>query len=409
MVDSTRKQTWRKAEKGERPGKPYKDFPLYAHPLGYWSKKIRGKIHHFGRWGRVVNGKLERLEGEPWKEALEVYDQRKDDLYAGRTPRILGDQRLTVMDLCNRFLTAKLRKVEAGEMSKRMFAEYKETTDLLVSAFGKERLVEDLAADDFGRLRATMAEKWGPVRLGNAITRVKSVFKYGTDNALIEKAVRDGTEFVKPGKSVLRRHRAQAGEKMFEPVQLQELIGAAAPPLKAMILLGLNCGFGNTDFAVLPLSAVNLESGWIRFPRPKTGIERRCPLWPEAVEVLRQAINARHEPKDQIAAGLFFLTSHGTPCNSGGFANGVGDPFSKLLKARGLHRAGVGFYTLRHVFRTVADAARDPVAIDLIMGHSDPSMGANYRERIEDSRLVAVTDHVRVWLFPTTEKKGGLS
>jgi len=54
---------------------------------------------------------------------------------------------------------------------------------------------------------------------------------------------------------------------------------------------------------------------------------------------------------------------------------------------------------LRHVFRTVADATRAPVAIDLIMGHSDPSMGAHYRERIDDSRLQAVAEHVRQWLF----------
>jgi hypothetical protein len=54
---------------------------------------------------------------------------------------------------------------------------------------------------------------------------------------------------------------------------------------------------------------------------------------------------------------------------------------------------------LRHVFCTVADAARDPVAIDLIMGHSDPSMGGHYRERIDDSRLRAVSEHVRAWLF----------
>ncbi len=59
----------------------------------------------------------------------------------------------------------------------------------------------------------------------------------------------------------------------------------------------------------------------------------------------------------------------------------------------------MSFYTLRHVFRTVADAARDPVAIDLIMGHTDPSMGGHYRERVEDSRLRAVADHVRTWLF----------
>jgi hypothetical protein len=52
------------------------------------------------------------------------------------------------------------------------------------------------------------------------------------------------------------------------------------------------------------------------------------------------------------------------------------------------------------VFRSVADAARDAPAVDLVMGHNDPSMAAHYRERIEDERLKAVTDHVRAWLFP---------
>src|SRR5262249_26552041 len=164
-------------------------FPLYPHPLGYWSKKIRGKIHHFGRWGRVVDGVVVRLEGETWKEALEDYKAKADDLHAGRTPRVKRDG-LTVADLCNRFLTAQPRKKTSGELGSRMFAEYKETTDLVVAAFGKDRMVEDLAADDFEGLRAAMAERWGPVRLGNAITRVKSVFKYGLDNALMERTPR---------------------------------------------------------------------------------------------------------------------------------------------------------------------------------------------------------------------------
>src|SRR5262249_32579340 len=157
----------------------------------------------------------------------------------------------------------------------------KETTDLLVATFGKTRLVDDLAADDFETLRATMAERWGPVRLGNAITRVKSVFKYGLDNALLDRVPRFGSEFTKPDKAVLRRHGAQAGERMLEAAGLRKVIEAADMPLRAMILLGINCGFGNHDCATLPRSALDLDAGFIDFPRPKTGISRRCPLWPE--------------------------------------------------------------------------------------------------------------------------------
>jgi len=79
-----------------------------------------------------------RIEGDGWKEALEECQKVADDLHAGRTPRVLSDG-LTIADLCNRFLTAKLRQCEAGEINPRLFAEYRETTDLLVSMFGKTR------------------------------------------------------------------------------------------------------------------------------------------------------------------------------------------------------------------------------------------------------------------------------
>jgi hypothetical protein len=154
----------------QRPKKPYPDFPLSPHPSGMWQKKIRGKIHYFGRWAKTVGGKLVRIEGDGWREALEAYRAVADVLHAGRTPRTKTDG-LTLAELCNRFLTAKLHKRNSGEPGLRMFADYREITDLLVSAFGKTRLVSDSAADDFETLRATMAERWGPVRLGNSIIR----------------------------------------------------------------------------------------------------------------------------------------------------------------------------------------------------------------------------------------------
>jgi integrase len=388
--------------KPARPEKPYPDFPLFAHAAGVWAKKIRGKLYYFGPWSDPDG-------------ALAKYLEQKDALHAGRTPRPATGA-LTVKELCNGFLNAKTARVEAGELKQRSWAEYKEVTDLLVKQFGKGRLVDDLGPEDFAALRGKMAKRWGPVRLGNAITRVKTVFRYGLDNGLIEKHVRYGGEFRKPGKAVLRRHRAQNGEKMLEANHLQAMLGGALvvgndgpelvrpdTPLKAMILLALNAGFGNGDCAQLPRSALDLEGGWVHYARPKTGIERRCPLWPETVAALRESLAARPEPRQEGASELVFLTQRGsawihfTP--TGGRIDNVTIQFTKLLKRLGLHRDGIGFYTLRHVFRTIADAARDPVAIDLIMGHSDPSIAGHYRERVEDSRLKTVTDHVRQWLF----------
>jgi integrase len=267
-----------------------------------------------------------------------------------------------------------------------------------------------------------MSERWGPVRLGNAITRVKSVFKYGLDNGLIEKPVRYGGEFKKPDKAVLRRHRAANGEKMLEADELRAMVqgalvvGETGPELvradtqlKAMILLGVNAGFGNHDCATLPLSALDLDAGWVDFPRPKTGIARRCPLWPETVAALGEALAGRPAPKDKADADLVFLMPSGrrwVRVTDKSRTDNVSVHFTNLVQMLGIHRDSIGFYTLRHVFRTVADAARDPVAIDLIMGHTDPTMGGHYRERVEDSRLRAVVEHVRSWLFGKTPDGG---
>jgi len=43
-----------------------------------------------------------------------------------------------------------------------------------------------------------------------------------------------------------------------------------------------------------------------------------------------------------------------------------------------LNREGLGFYALRHSFRTVADECGDFPAIDLIMGHQRDDMASRY-------------------------------
>jgi hypothetical protein len=84
----------------------------------------------------------------------------------------------------------------------------------------------------------------------------------------------------------------------------------------------------------------------------------------------------------------------------------VGEQFEILLRKLNLKRKGIGFYTLRHTFRTWADEVRDQHAIHRIMGHTIPGMSGIYVEEISLDRLRAVVNHVREKLFglPSTQR-----
>src|SRR5262249_52460025 len=160
---------------------------------------------------------------------------------------------LTVRDLLNQFLTSKKHLLDTRGITPRTFADYKPTCDRLAAAFGLTRLVPDLATDDFERLRVALAKNWGPVALGNEIQRVRVVFNFGFDAGLIATPMRYGLGFKRPSKKTLRLGRNAKGPRMFE---------AAGVPLRAMVLLGVNCGFGNVDCGNLPLDALDLDGGW---------------------------------------------------------------------------------------------------------------------------------------------------
>ncbi len=115
-----------------RPSKPYDGFPLYAHPSSQWAKKIRNQFAYFGAWGRRINGKLVRVEGDGWKEALESYRSQAEAFHSGRKPRIPNVHGITIEECCDRFLTAKVRKMQSGEITHKSFAEYKLASDLVV-------------------------------------------------------------------------------------------------------------------------------------------------------------------------------------------------------------------------------------------------------------------------------------
>ena len=133
---------------------------------------------------------------------------------------------------------------------------------------------------------------------------------------------------------------------------------------------------------------------------------RKSLLWAETTGTLRDWLAVRLAPSDPKDANLVFITKYGQRWAKDTCDNPVTKETAKLLKALKINgRKGLGFYTLRHAFRTVADEAKDQPAADFIMGHESPHMSTVYRERIGDERLKAVTDHVRAWLFPPPKEQ----
>lgn len=360
----------------DKPEKPTHDFPLFAHASGKWAKKINGRTRYFGRWDDPVS-------------ALEAYRKLagvKDDTVSRLGP--------SLESACNQFLAAKDQQRTAGELASRSFEEYRRTCKRLVEHLGRSRGIASLTPADFASYRTKMAEKWNLIAVGNDVTRVRSLFKWCLESRLIKEPMHFGPDFKRPSAKAARRHRRLQGVKLFTPEQIRLLIDEAGTHMRAMILLAINCGFGPADCATLPLTGVNLDTGWLDYPRPKTEIDRHCPLWPETVTALQLSLLRRYQPGPD-ADGRFFVMHTGRPWDNNCL------PIAKQFR-QAAERAGISkgsFYWLRHCLETVGGAAKDQVALGAIMGHVDRSMAATYREEIAEERLLAVTNYVRGWLF----------
>lgn len=368
--------------------KPREDFPLFPHRNGQWAKKVRGRLHYFGG-----------VAGDPsGQAALAQWLEAKDDLLAGRTPRPKSDS-LTVADLCNHFLTHKRTLAGSGELAERTFQRYFANCKLLVDTFGKRRLVEDLTASDFQQLREKMTDRWGPVSVANEIQMTRSVFRYGYDAGLLKNPVRFGPGFKKPSAKTIRQTRTANGPRMFTREQIHAALEHAGPNMRAMLLLAINGGLGNTDLALLPTSAIDMEGGWLNYARAKTAIDRRIPLWPETVAAIRAALTERRSPKNSDDAGLLFIGRRGQSYVGNHKGYRVTQEWQRLADKAGIE--GRTFYDARRTFQTVAEGSHDLTAVQAIMGHAPASgdMSAVYRQRVDDGRLRAVVDYVRAWVF----------
>ncbi|MBL8828902.1 MAG: hypothetical protein JNM18_18120 [Planctomycetaceae bacterium] len=332
----------------------------------------------------------------------------------------------------NDFLTDKKLEVQQGKRSQRLFDDYHAAAErMLAIVDGQTLLVRLTKPNNFFRKLYDWYEHgrspgqkrkngksgpgatgykgpWSRVTILNEIVRVRAFFGYARRHNFVTSNICYGAAFARPEKSELRKHRLAKGPRMFTPEQLRILLAdtESRTTLHAMILLGLNCAFGNADIAKLPRTAVDLTKGMIVFPRPKTGVPRKIPLWPETIKALRKVDKSRPEPKSPDLAGRMFLTIAGGGYEGDGHSTAIVQKFSKLLSKHGFKRPGLGFYALRHTFATVASNCLDQAAVRAVMGHAQLMVDGqgqqdtmdHYIESFSEDRLLRAVNTVRDWL-----------
>jgi integrase len=355
----------------KKPNKPSVDFPLTPHNNGRWCKKIKGKLHYFGRW-------------EDPDSALAEYNEATGN----KPPGLPDNSGHSIYEVLDRFLEARKSDLATGELSQRTWDDYRSNCDLILSKVDNDMVVEKMTYEDFASLRSKMFEsidnpvvKVGPTTATNRIRMAKVALRY--IETIVPRFKLDfGGQLRGASAKSKRRSKAEqedGGRKLHSALEIRNAVDKANPDIKAMLLLGINCAFGNSDCGRLTWKYLDLKNGWHIYHREKTFIPRRAKLWPETVTALSSL--DRNDRHDRV-----FVTKYDNWWST----------FAVSHEARKL---GIEFYRLRRTFRTISDETREAMAIHLIMGHatSSTNMDHVYVQEVVDKRLELVSEYVRAW------------
>lgn len=383
--------------------KPYPTYPLTPRGDGRFTKRIIGNLHTFGRSG-------------DWRQALDEYLTVARQLHAGHkvsAPRAQLAHGVTLRQLIGRYLDARKADMNDGHLHPRTWADYRNILLAFGRFTGPALPATELSTEHVDRWAAHLRHmKTGPRRFNAARAHLFAFLRHCFAAPWLV-SFPLGVGFKRAPKGKIRAVRKS---RLVEPRHVRILIDAADPQLRAMILLGLNGGFGNTDCATLPRAAVDFDNGVIKYGRTKTGIARTVPLWDETRDALAVVFKRRADDD------LVFRTRHGNPWVRTTFnKNGkpvpkdsISQAFADLLESvcdllarqtlRDLYK-GVGFYALRHTFITYANEVRDSDARRHIMGRKLAGLDDDYVESFFLPRLKVVTDHVRTRAFAESSTK----
>lgn len=352
---------------------------------GIWSKRIKKETFYFGK---------------DYDSALAQWEKQEPFLRAG-IPLPDGDGP-TVRELLNAFLSDRLAKVQSDQMTQETYDGYVLVCDKIAATIPVVTKLESLKPGHFTPIRDALAkgktkqlclkshDRW----LGYA----RAVFRFASiDNLLIDRPLPYSRALACISKREMRKYRSEQPSRIVTTEDIHAVIESCLPNLRCMVLLAINGGLNNKDVSQLRLADVAEDPAVLDYPRRKTYFPRKTPLWPETREAIKVVIS-RHNRSSEF----LFVTKFGNSYDRKDSV--ISDLFRDRLKSADRYVAGKNFGALRTTFAEIGREVGDDMALKALMGHSDGSqLYESYASGVYLPRLERVTEHVRGWLFTSTD------
>jgi integrase len=232
-------------------------FPLTLHLTGQYCKKIKGKIYYFG---------------SDKKDALQKYLDQATYLHGcqNNVQKPIGDN-MTLKQLCDMYLKYQYSKLQANDLTARHHNEQIGSLNKFMAFLCPSRKIKSISTLDLQNYKRKLQKSYGSVcRLNLHISIMKAMFHWARKNDILENI--PNIDAISRGK-IIHHERST-----FNSEQITKLLSVADIKMRAMIWLGLNCGFGCTDCSELKWTDLDIINARVKLPRKKTGIFRDLPL-----------------------------------------------------------------------------------------------------------------------------------
>ncbi len=330
---------------------------------------------------------------------MEKYLEVKDDLLAGRTPRLRQQGQLSIEDACGLWLDYCEQMTKSGKRGQSYYSDCRNTAKKILATLGSHWGIAELSRDDFAKLAKAFETKAdgkpaSPSSIRTHLTRVGVFFNWLEAEGHIERKPAFGVAFRGPSISEVENAKLDKPTRIFTRRQVRALLKASkeSPRIHAAILLGMNTGCQNIDIQTLEYRHIDWKGGWYNQPRRKRAKPRRAKLWKRTVRALKRQMEGRQLTPES----LVFVSNTGGKYQS---RDCLSTEFASLKLSTGLDfPKGSGFQWLRHTFATVANQTGDSQAVKISTGHIERDILQNYVHAVFDPRQIAISQHVENWL-----------